>query len=248
MIQLDIILPLYKPKKGWETHVLEAMAELRRYLTGKNCAIHLFIVNDGSDLTYFPEEILSKIRNSAEKFTFLSYSNNHGKGYSLRYAVSRTSGDYQIYTDGDFPFSWHSVADAFDALQAGADVVMGSRSKDYSAALPTMRKHLSTSVKRLNRFLLELPDEYSDTQSGLKGFNKLGKKMFLATTVDTFLFDTEFILIAWKNSLNISCIPLKLKPNLHFSKMGSMVMLRELRHFVKVIFKHRFKRRKPRLE
>ncbi|MEG1979466.1 MAG: glycosyltransferase family 2 protein [Victivallaceae bacterium] len=248
MIQLDIILPLYKPKKGWESHILEAVGELRRYLTGKGCELHLFIVNDGSEPTYFSEENLAKIRNAAGKFTFLSYADNHGKGYSLRYAVSRTDGDYQIYTDGDFPFSWHSVADAYNALQEGADVVMGCRSKDYSAALPTMRKHLSRGVKRLNRFLLELPEEYSDTQSGLKGFNRLGKKIFLSTTVDSFLFDTEFILIAWKNSLNISCIPLQLKPNLHFSKMGTKVMLRELRHFVKVIFKHRFKRRQPRLE
>jgi len=232
---VDLILPFYHPKGDWEQRVAESVSYLRKQFEEKNLVLSVYMVNDGSDLSYFPEDKLDHIRNAAGKFQFLSYPENHGKGYCLRYAVSRAEGEYQIYTDGDFPFLPQSVVDACDALLAGADVVMGIRSKDYKKALSPLRKMLSSGVRKMNRFLLNLPEQYLDTQAGLKGFNGKGREMFLKTKVETFVFDTEFIMLSFRNNLKIGTIPLTLRPGLTFSRMGFRIMFRELLQFLGIL-------------
>ena len=92
----------------------------------------------------------------------------------------------------------------------------------------------------MNRFLLNLPVEFLDTQAGLKGFNSKGREMFLKTKVDTFVFDTEFIMLSYRNKLNIKTIPLTLRPGLTFSRMGFRIMFRELFQFLKILMRLRF--------
>lgn len=247
MVTTEIILPLYRPKNGWVDHVLEGISELRRYFAGR-ADVCFTIVNDGSDLSFFPEETLARIREAAGNFRFHTYSPNRGKGYSLRYAVSRSDADLILYTDGDFPFGWQGIADAFEKLKNGADVVMGIRSAAYGQALSPGRKRISSAVRTMNRLMLGLPDRCLDTQAGLKGFNRRGRTAFLAAKTETFLFDTEFILIAWRHRLAIETVPLSLRSGLHFSRMGMAVLIRELFHFARILLENRvFGRKIPEL-
>lgn len=244
MQKFDIVLPLYHPADGWEEHILEAVTGIRSYFSGKDCEIHVYLTNDGYPVEYYSKDSLERINNALDgKLHFLTYTPNQGKGYSLRYLIERTEGDYIVYTDGDFPFGWKSVAEAFELLLSGAEVVMGKRGTDYSGALCFLRKVLSKGTRFLNKTLLGLPAEFLDTQAGLKGFNKKGKEFFLKTTVNTFVFDTEFILLAWKNSLNIKTLPIKIREGLLLSSMGFKVMLRELRLFLKILWNIRIRKR-----
>ena len=59
------------------------------------------------------------------------------------------------------------------------------------------------------------------------------------TRIETFLFDTEFILIALRNQLNIAVIPLKLRGSLRFSRMGFKVVFRELAALARIFFRCR---------
>ena len=244
MKQLDIVLPLYKPHGEWVEHILEAAEDLHNYFDTKEIKLNFVIVNDGSSLDFYPEESLKKIENATRNFQFLSYPENQGKGYCIRFAMAQMQGDYSVYTDGDFPFGDRGIIDAYEALENGADVVMGIRGNEYGEALPLVRKMLSASVHLMNRVLLGLPSKYIDTQAGLKGFNPVGREIFLKTRVKSFVFDTEFILLAYKNKLNIHPVPIKLREGLHFSKMSTKVMLRELKQFLIVLAKYRFKPRK----
>jgi glycosyltransferase involved in cell wall biosynthesis len=245
MKQLDIVLPLYKPHGEWVEHILEAIADLHNYFDSKDVKLNFVIVNDGSSLDFYPAESLEKIREAARNFQFLTYEQNQGKGYCIRFAMDKMQGDYSVYTDGDFPFGDRGIIDAFEALENGADVVMGVRGTEYGEALPLIRKMLSAGVHLLNRILLGLPGKFIDTPAGLKGFNKYGREIFLKTEVKSFVFDTEFILLAYKNMLNIVPVPIKLREGLHFSKMSAQVMIRELKQFIIILLKHRFKIRKP---
>jgi len=121
MKQIDIILPLYKPHDFWENAVTESVLALKSHFAGQEVRLNFCIVNDGSDLSYFPDEKLNKVRQAAgeDSFRFLTYAQNRGKGYCLRYAVSRSEGDYCVYTDGDFPFGWEGAASAADKLLNG---------------------------------------------------------------------------------------------------------------------------------
>ncbi len=245
-MKTDLILPFYKPHDGWLNHLLESVAPLRSVLNGRGSTLRVILANDGSPKSCYPDEALDAIRAAADEFIFSSYDVNHGKGYCLRHAVAQADGDIQIYTDGDFPFGWQCAAEAFDRLNSGADVVMGIRGSDYGNALHSLRKLISKGVRRLNRFLLGMPELYLDTQAGMKAFRGAGKQAFLDTTVDTFLFDTEFILLAWDRGLRIDTIPLTLRPGLSFSKMGWRVLFRELGHFLRIMPVHWFRKKQHR--
>lgn len=242
--KVSLILPLYKPHDGWLDHVLQALAPIHSYLSEHGATLQVILANDGTPRSCYPEAALDSIRGECDDFLFSAYDVNHGKGYCLRHAVAQANGDYIIYTDGDFPFGWDCVIAAFDRLSAGADVVMGVRGNDYSGALHPLRKVLSRAVRLLNRIILCMPREYLDTQAGMKGFTATaGRDAFLSTTVDTFIFDLEFILLAWDRGLRIETTPLSLREGLSFSRMGFKVLFRELLHFVRIVPKHWFRRK-----
>ena len=247
-MKTDLVLPFYKPHEGWLDHLLESVAALKQALNARGSTLRVILANDGSPQSCYPDEALDAIRAAADEFMFCTYDVNRGKGYCLRHAMAQTDGDVQIYTDGDFPFGWQCAAETFDRLNAGADVVMGIRGTDYGKALHPLRKFISKGVRRLNRFLLGMPERYLDTQAGMKGFRGAGKQAFLDTTVDTFLFDTEFILLAWDRGLRIDTVPLTLRPGLSFSKMGWRILLRELGHFLRIMPAHWFRKKQHRPE
>ena len=242
-MKTDLILPFYMPHEGWLDHLLESVSQLKQILNGHGSTLHVILANDGSPRSCYPDEALDAIRAAADEFTFATYDVNHGKGFCLRHAVALADGDIQIYTDGDFPFGWQCAAEAFNRLCAGADVVMGVRGADYGKALHPLRKIISRGVRRLNKFLLGMPERYLDTQAGMKGFRSAGKQAFLDTTVNTFLFDTEFILLAWDRGLRIDTIPLSLRPGLSFSKMGWRILFREFGHFLRIMPAHWFRKK-----
>ena len=238
-MKLDILLPLYAPKGEWAQKITDAIRNLRSDL-GDSVEITVYITNDGASEDYYKSEALQQISDAADgKFHFIKYFPNRGKGFSLRHLAKHSTGDFVIYTDGDFPFGWRAVANTYKQLVSGYDVVMGRRNKSYGTVLTPFRKCLSSGVKALNSFLCGLPEEIRDTQAGLKGFNRRGLDVFLMTTVDTFVFDTEFILLAWSNKLKIAPLDVQLAPEVKLSSMGVAVLFRELFCFAKVLWRIR---------
>ena len=241
-MRLDILCPLYAPRARWENSIIDAALNLQKEIPS-SVDVHFYITNDGAADEYYPQESLQKLSNAVNgKFHFLKYEKNRGKGYSLRHLVKHSEGDYIIYTDGDFPFGWKSVAEAFDLLASGSDVVMGRRNRNYNAALSPFRKILSAGVHVLNKLLCGLPVDIQDTQAGMKGFNRRGREAFLQTTVNSFVFDTEFILLAYNRNLKITPLDVEFKPDLKLSSMGLKVLFRELFCFIKVLWRIRIKK------
>ena len=241
-MKLDILLPCYKPHVNWEKNIIDAVSNLQKSL-GSLGEIHLYITNDGAPDEYYDENVLKKISDAVGgRFYFLKYEKNRGKGYSLRYLVKNADGDLIVYTDGDFPFGYESVAEFFKMLADGNDVVMGRRNRSYKEALTPFRKCLSGGLKLLNQLLCGLPEDIQDTQAGLKGFNRKGRDAFLKTTVETFVFDTEFILLAWNMRLKIAPVDVQLRPDLKLSSMGFKVLFRELLCFARVLWRVRIRK------
>ena len=86
------------------------------------------------------------------------------------------------------------------------------------------------------RLFLSIP--ITDTQCGLKGFNRKVSPLFLSTTIDRYLFDLEFIKKAFKTKqYSIQAIPIRLNDNVVFSKMNYKILLPEMINFVKLLFR-----------
>ena len=135
--------------------------------------------------------------------------------------------DYILYTDHDFPYTLDSMSRVLEMLQRGVDVVVSTRDKAYYDCLPFSRRLISRFVRGCNRYLLRM--NYSDTQAGLKGFNRKGRFVFLSTCIDTYLFDLEFVYKACHHpALVIGEIPVKLREAVCFPVFGIETYWKEL--------------------
>lgn len=237
-MQLDLIFPCYNPPTNWHIDALENYQNIAKIIDAE---IHLYIVDDGSNPDKIKKEDIAYLQKNIPHFQFLRYEQNKGKGYALRFAVQATTSERQIYTDLDVPFGVKSVVDVYEALEKGADVVTGLRDDVYYQKVPFKRKIISQVAQILNKLFLKLP--IKDTQAGLKGFNSNGKKIFLMTKVDEFLFDTEFLALAHKFKVNISIVSIALKPNITLSRIKINTLWKELRNFFGIFYRINFKRK-----
>lgn len=200
-------------------------------------SIHMYLVNDGSKTGIRPEDIALLAR-EINTFTYIDSPVNQGKGGALREAVRQTTGNWVIYTDADYPYLIENAVDMFRLLSTNAaDIVVGVRDEQYYDQLPLGRKIFSLSLKVMN-YLFFPQLKVKDTQSGLKGFNKKGKEIFLKTRIPAFLFDMEFLVLASKNpDIRIQWIYVQARKGIVFSTMRAKTILTELYNFTTILFR-----------
>lgn len=232
---LDIVIPCFNPDLDWENKLIQYFLELSKEL-GEGCAT-LILVNDGSTSEVSTSHI-EKIKSAIPGMTYLECSENKGKGHALRIGVESSNSKLTIFTDVDFPYEIESVVSLYEELCTGTDVALGYRERDYYTTVPLFRKLLSQALRWVLKSVLKL--SITDTQCGLKGFNKSGKRVFLATTINRFLFDLEFVMLLSKDS-NISTKPVlvKLRDGVVFSRVNMKVLIVELFNFLGLAFSKR---------
>jgi len=230
-IALDIIQPCYNPLPDWEKSVWLHFQEVQKLLPDVN--IKLIIVNDGS-IKNVSENQIEYLKARINNFEYINSSPNHGKGFALRKGVEASKGTFQIYTDIDFPFELIHIKEIYEMLKNNnTDIVSGIRSKNYYSTLSPQRLLASKMSQILNQLFLKLP--FNDTQSGIKGFNRKGRMIFLRTTIDRYLADTEFLALAAKSG-KLKIIPheVSLRDDIVLSKMNFSTFLLELKNFFTV--------------
>ena len=148
--------------------------------------------------------------------------------------------DIVIYTDIDFPYELESMLSIINALiESENDIVVGVRPDSYYNKVPWTRQVISKTLRFFIRFFIRI--KITDTQCGIKGFNKLGRAVFLQTTIDRYLFDLEFIFLAsQKKELRLKPVEVHLKPNILFRAMDYRILLTEGKNFLKVLLKSFF--------
>jgi hypothetical protein len=107
------------------------------------------------------------------------------------------------------------------------------RDAQYYLHVPPIRRFISKFLRWMLRTFLRI--KISDTQCGLKGFNAVGRQLFLQTRINRFLFDLEFIYLAsTTQDLQLAPVPVQLKPGIEFSKARLGILLRESLNFVSI--------------
>ncbi len=233
---VDIVLPCYNPPAGWSENIVDNIRYLETVFPG--VAINLVLVNDGSSKGITATE-LDHLRQSLQRFDYVSYETNRGKGYALRQGVKHSSAPCCMYTDIDFPFTRQSTALFMQKLLTGEmDVLAGMRDESYYAQTPWLRKVISRFLKFLVKTFLGL--KHVDTQCGMKGMNDNGRTLFLHTTIDRYLFDLEFIYQASKNkTIRLQSAEVQLRPGIIFSKMPVSILWPEVKNFFRIFFQRK---------
>lgn len=210
-------------------------AGFRAAVAGIVDEVHLIVVNDGS-----PNEnaasIFTRLTEIEPDARVISYPDgvNRGKGYALRRGVHFSTADYLLVTDADFPYTIESMRHITATLVDKGGIVAGNRDTAYYDKVPFFRRLLSKGLRWLLRHVLRQPID--DSQCGLKAFDASGKEIFLETTIDRFLFDLEFLMLA-NGRVQVTPVPVALRPGVVFSQVGWRILATEGRNFLRLLWK-----------
>lgn len=222
MKTVSVIVPIYNEAKCIERTFDEV---------AKFCWLHpeyhFIFVNDGS-LDATKKIIKHKIDTVGfeGQISLVSYENNCGKGYAVRYGVKYSTGDYVCFLDADLAYSLdhlHSLAEKLE----GFDVVIGSRHlDDVAVKYQNFWRKISGKVfNLLSRKILDL--EFTDMQAGLKGFRlPVAKQLFQKQVMTGFSFDVELIYLARKYGYQIGEIPAKVSES-HLLKKSKVNLIKD---------------------
>ena len=229
---ISLILPVYNPASGWAEIILAKSKELRALYPDMD--FEVIVVNDGSVSSNFDN---GKSKLKSESVRLIEYTPNKGKGEALRTGVLASSGEMVIYTDIDFPYTIDSMSRIIRSLcDEKRNIVIGIKDPSYYDHVPPLRRSISRVFRFFVRSLLRIPTD--DTQCGLKGFDQVGKAVFLKTTIDRYLFDLEFVFLASRDrSINIKIQEIELRDDVQFRKMNLGIIRNEAWNFLKILIR-----------
>lgn len=204
---LSVIIPAYKKEKTIEKDLrrIRAILEQIRY------QYSMIVVVDGRiDRTY---ENARKVKYKNVKV--LGYKENYGKGYAIRFGVTRSRGDYVAFIDSGMEIDPNGISMVLEHMEwYKADIIVGSKLHPASQVnYPLKRKIISKLYQIFVRFFTGL--NVRDTQAGLKIYRrKILEDIFPRLVVKRYAFDLEMLLVAhYLGYRRIFEAPIRLKYN-----------------------------------
>jgi len=219
----------------WEAALATRFKTFQDAIAEASTMTRLVVVNDGSARNA-TELNFNRLREILPDVQIVSYSENRGKGYALRQGVAAGQADFYLVTDTDFPYTIDSMCRVVKTLQLQGGIAAGNRDTAYYEQVPPFRRWLSRALRWLLRNVLRQP--IGDSQCGLKAFDQQGRAVFLETTIDRFLFDLEFLMLA-NERVKIIPVSVQLRGGVVFSKVGWRILATEGRNFLWLLWRKR---------
>lgn len=209
---VGLVIPAFNEATRIEKTVREVVA----YMRSRPYTWRLLVSDDGS--TDETAAIVRGIMGEVPELELLS-NDHRGKAFAVRAGVLRIDARYVVFTDADLAVPINELDRLLTKLEAGADVVIGSREAPGARRFdePPYR-HLMGRVFSLLYRLLILPG-IEDAQCGFKGFRgDVGHALFShlllygdkAPVVRGGLltgFDVELLYVARRWGLRIEEVP-----------------------------------------
>lgn len=189
---LSVIIPAYKQEKTIKKDLERILNTLEQGLSG-DYDYELICVVDG--ILDDTRKIAKKVKSS--KLKVLSYKENKGKGYAVRYGMEKSKGDFVSFLDAGMEISPKSLMMLMAHLEwYDADIIVGSKKHPVSMVnYPFVRKIFSFGYHFGSKLLFRLP--LRDTQSGIKIFKrKVLKKILPRLLVKRYAMDIEMLAVA----------------------------------------------------
>jgi dolichyl-phosphate beta-glucosyltransferase len=189
---ISVVIPVFEGA-GVIRGTIDAV---QRHASSRGWTVEIVVgLSHGRDRT---EEVLAQAQRDYANVSVLDTSASFGKGGAVRGGMLRATGAIRCFIDADNGVSFDQVDSALDLL-GGSDVVIGSRyTTGGSAGRRTLpRIVLSRLGNVLFRVMLGL--RFTDTRAPLKVFRgDVAERLFLASRLDGFGFDTEVLFLARK--------------------------------------------------
>ena len=200
---LSIVIPAYNEGARIEN----ALERVLACVADRRWNAEVLVVDDGSsDNT---ADIVRRWMHTHPNLHLIFNDGNRGKGFSVRNGLLQAQGQVVMFTDADLSSPIEEAERLFEALDAGADVAIGSRWLDKQRQTihqPLYRRFFGRCFNAVTRKFIGLP--YKDTQCGFKAFKRdAAQVIFRLQTIERWGFDPEILFIARKLKYKIVEVP-----------------------------------------
>jgi dolichyl-phosphate beta-glucosyltransferase len=202
-VRLSLIIPAFNEAGrigGTVTHVC-------RYLDQQPYDWEVIVVIDGGPATAAAEARAAGAGRGNVRV--VENEVNRGKGFSVRRGFAEARGDRLVFIDADLSLPIEGLEGMMARFDAGADVVIASRTAPGSRVegAPPAGRDLMSKLFNLAVQAVAVPG-FSDTQCGFKGFTApAAKAIFRVARSDRFGFDVEALYLAKRHGLRIDELP-----------------------------------------
>ncbi len=202
-VDLTVVIPAYNE----QARIADTLLAVKAYLRDRSYNSEVVVVDDGSrDLTLEVVktiDIYGEVMHEQESSRITTDTANRGKGAAVRRGFELARGRCVLFTDADLSTPIEEVEILLGALEAGADIVIGSRRLPTSrvAPQPPYRRLMGWVFSALVR-TLAVPG-VRDSQCGFKLYRGEHTKTLAGLQRMTgFSFDVEHLYLArrlgWK--------------------------------------------------
>ncbi|MBD3291526.1 MAG: glycosyltransferase [Armatimonadia bacterium] len=205
-VELSVVIPAYNE----EDRLGPTLEAVTTYLDEQPWPTELIVVDDGS--TDATAELASDLLEEGPiPGRVLVNEQNRGKGYSVRRGMTESEGRLALFSDADLSTPIEHTADLRDAIEAGADVAVGSRAlrdSDVKVRQPWARQTAGKMFSLVQRSILG--SGIRDTQCGFKMFTREAvEAVFPHQQLERWAFDAEIIMIAQRLGLTVVEVPVR---------------------------------------
>jgi glycosyltransferase involved in cell wall biosynthesis len=201
--RLSIVIPAYNECLRIETTLERVMGCVR----DQGWDAEILVVDDGS--TDETATIVQRWMQTNDRLHMVKNPGNRGKGYSVRNGLLQAAGEIVMFTDADLSAPMEEANLLMAAIDAGADVAIGSRWLDkqrQTVHQPLYRRFFGRCFNWVTRRIMGLP--FKDTQCGFKAFKRdAAQVIFRLQTIERWGFDPEILFIARKLKYKIVEVP-----------------------------------------
>lgn len=200
---ISIIIPAYNEQE----RLAPTLDRILEFVRRQSWHAEVIVVDGASpDHT---AEIVRKYAQSNGIIRLLRNETNRGKGYCVRRGIMAARGRIILFTDADLSSPIEEATKLLQALEAGADIAIGSR---------WMRSELQTSRQSLTRdamgrafnlwLRMVLNLNFKDTQCGFKAFRRIAARaIFSQQEIEQWGFDAEILFLARHAGFKVTEVP-----------------------------------------
>src|SRR6266545_4005009 len=164
-IAWSVVIPAYNEASRLPSYLQQVVA----FLEGRGEAYEVVVVDDGSrDST---AERVRECQAAHDRVRLIVQPQNHGKGRAVKTGMLSARGAFRLFTDADGATPIGELKRLEPLLQAGADIVIGSRALKDPAVSVQARRARVWSGRIFNWVVARLGLEgIADSQCGFKCF------------------------------------------------------------------------------